>query len=97
MHRQSDLNPVAVGRNPRSPGEEASRSPLRTRVESFIRKRFAESYGAQLREFMPCFAVLLDPDDGIAAAAARIERETVLKVLCFPKEKEFFIGFRINA
>jgi DNA-binding Lrp family transcriptional regulator len=43
------------------------------------------------------FVLASEKPDGIAAAAARIERETGLKVLCFPKEKEFFIGFRINA
>ena len=33
----------------------------------------------------------------IAEAAARIEGETGLKVLRFPKLKEFFIGFRVEA
>jgi hypothetical protein len=29
--------------------------------------------------------------------AKRIEKETGLKVLLFPKEHEFFIGFRVAA
>ncbi|WP_269586029.1 Lrp/AsnC family transcriptional regulator [Roseibium sp. Sym1] len=33
----------------------------------------------------------------IASTAASIERETGLEVLLFPKEREFFIGFRVNA
>ncbi len=43
------------------------------------------------------FVLACETPDGIAAAAERIERETVLTVLCFPKEKEFFIGFRVMA
>lgn len=35
--------------------------------------------------------------DQIATAAARIEAETGLPVLLFPKEREFFIGFRVKA
>ena len=43
------------------------------------------------------FVLACDKPEGIAAAAKRIERETGLKVLLFPKEKEFFIGFRVTA
>ncbi|MFZ1468161.1 MAG: AsnC family transcriptional regulator [Paracoccaceae bacterium] len=43
------------------------------------------------------FVLACDKPEGIAATAARIERETGLKVLLFPKEKEFFIGFRVDA
>lgn len=43
------------------------------------------------------FVLACDKPEGIAAAAKRIERETGLKVLLFPKEKEFFIGFRVVA
>ena len=43
------------------------------------------------------FVLACDKPEGIAAAAKRIERETGLKVLLFPKEKEFFIGFRVAA
>ncbi len=43
------------------------------------------------------FVLACEKPDGIAKAAARVERETGLKVLRFPKEKEFFIGFRVTA
>jgi siroheme decarboxylase len=43
------------------------------------------------------FVLACEKPEGIAEAAARIERETGIRVLCFPKEKEFFIGFRITT
>lgn len=43
------------------------------------------------------FVLACEKPEGIKRAAARIERETGLKVLRFPKEKEFFIGFRVAA
>lgn len=43
------------------------------------------------------FVLACETPKGIARAADRIERETRLKVLRFPKEKEFFIGFRVTA
>lgn len=43
------------------------------------------------------FVLATEKQDGIARAAARIQRETGIKVLCFPKEREFFIGFRVAA
>lgn len=43
------------------------------------------------------FVLACDKPEGIAATARRIERETGLQVLLFPKEKEFFIGFRVAA
>jgi len=43
------------------------------------------------------FVLACEKPEGIAEAVARIEGETGLKVLCFPKEKEFFIGFRVTA
>ncbi|MGL4281554.1 MAG: AsnC family transcriptional regulator [Albidovulum sp.] len=43
------------------------------------------------------FVLACETPKGIARAADRIERETGLKVLRFPKEKEFFIGFRVTA
>lgn len=43
------------------------------------------------------FVLACEKPEGIARAAARIERETGLTVLRFPKEKEFFIGFRVMA
>ncbi|MCV2865817.1 Lrp/AsnC family transcriptional regulator [Albidovulum sediminicola] len=43
------------------------------------------------------FVLACEKPDGVTRAAQRIERETGLKVLCFPKEKEFFIGFRVTA
>jgi DNA-binding Lrp family transcriptional regulator len=43
------------------------------------------------------FVLACDRPEGIGQAAARIERETALRVLRFPKEREFYIGFRIQA
>ena len=43
------------------------------------------------------FVLATEKPEGIKRAAARIERETGLKVLRFPKEHEFFIGFRVAA
>ena len=43
------------------------------------------------------FVLACEKPDQIAEAAARIEGETGLQVLRFPKLKEFFIGFRVEA
>jgi siroheme decarboxylase len=43
------------------------------------------------------FVLACEKPEEIAEAAARIEGETGLKVLLFPKLKEFFIGFRVDA
>ena len=43
------------------------------------------------------FVLACERPDEIKKAAARIEAETGLKVLLFPKLKEFFIGFRVEA
>lgn len=43
------------------------------------------------------FVLACETADGIGRAAARIERETGIAVLKFPKEREFFIGFRVTA
>ena len=43
------------------------------------------------------FVLACEKPDQIAEAAARIEGETGLQVLRFPKMKEFFIGFRVEA
>ncbi|MGB8812270.1 MAG: AsnC family transcriptional regulator [Paracoccaceae bacterium] len=43
------------------------------------------------------FVLACEELGGIKRVAAKIERETGLKVLLFPKLKEFFIGFRVNA
>ena len=43
------------------------------------------------------FVLACETPDGIRAAADDIEQETGLAVLRFPKLKEFFIGFRVNA
>jgi DNA-binding Lrp family transcriptional regulator len=43
------------------------------------------------------FVLATERPEGIDRAAARIERETGLRVLRFPKEREFFIGFRVAA
>jgi siroheme decarboxylase len=41
------------------------------------------------------FVLACERPDQIDKVAARIERETGLQVLLFPKEHEFFIGFRV--
>jgi len=43
------------------------------------------------------FVLATETEQGIAEATARIERDTGLAVLAFPKLKEFFIGFRVAA
>ena len=43
------------------------------------------------------FVLACEKPEEIAEAAARIEGETGLMVLLFPKLKEFFIGFRVEA
>lgn len=43
------------------------------------------------------FVLACERPDGIEAAARRIEGETGLSVLRFPKEREYFIGFRVKA
>lgn len=56
----------------------------------------AHNYERQHRLNM-WFVLACEKAEGIAEAAARIERETGLQVLRFPKLKEFFIGFRVEA
>ena len=43
------------------------------------------------------FVLACERPEGIADTVKRIEDATGLTVLCFPKEKEFFIGFRVTA
>jgi siroheme decarboxylase len=43
------------------------------------------------------FVLACEKPEGITDVAAQIEGETGLKVLCFPKRREFFIGFRVEA
>ncbi len=43
------------------------------------------------------FVLACETPEGIARAAKRIEGATGLTVLRFPKENEFFIGFRVTA
>jgi hypothetical protein len=43
------------------------------------------------------FVLACERPEQIAEAAQRIEGETGLEVLRFPKLKEFFIGFRVEA
>ncbi len=43
------------------------------------------------------FVLATETQSGIADVAKRIESETGLPVLLFPKEHEFFIGFRVAA
>jgi DNA-binding Lrp family transcriptional regulator len=56
----------------------------------------AHNYERQHRLNM-WFVLACEKAEGITEAAERIERETGLQVLCFPKLKEFFIGFRVEA
>ncbi|WP_310620592.1 Lrp/AsnC family transcriptional regulator [Flexibacterium corallicola] len=43
------------------------------------------------------FVLATEAESEIAAVAAQIEQKTGLKVHCFPKEQEYFIGFRVVA
>jgi len=43
------------------------------------------------------FVLATETEEEIAAVAVSIERETGLRVLRFPKLREFFIGFRVAA
>lgn len=43
------------------------------------------------------FVLACETPDGIAGVANEIEAETGLPVLRFPKLREFFIGFRVDA
>lgn len=43
------------------------------------------------------FVLATENQAGIEQTAKAIERDTGLKVLLFPKEQEFFIGFRVKA
>ncbi|MDO5630330.1 MAG: AsnC family transcriptional regulator [Paracoccus sp. (in: a-proteobacteria)] len=43
------------------------------------------------------FVLATETPAGIRNCARRIEKETGLRVLMFPKEHEFFIGFRVQA
>lgn len=56
----------------------------------------AHNYERQHRLNM-WFVLACEKPDQIADTAARIEGETGLKVLRFPKQREFFIGFRVEA
>ena len=56
----------------------------------------AHNYERQHRLNM-WFVLACERPDQIAEVATRIEGETGLKVLLFPKTKEFFIGFRVEA
>jgi siroheme decarboxylase len=56
----------------------------------------AHNYERQHRLNM-WFVLACERPEEIAEAAARIEGETGLQVLLFPKRHEFFIGFRVEA
>jgi DNA-binding Lrp family transcriptional regulator len=43
------------------------------------------------------FVLATEKPEQIDATARAIEAETGLAVLCFPKEEEFYIGFRVSA
>ena len=56
----------------------------------------AHNYERQHRLNM-WFVLACEKPEQITEAAARIEGETGLSVLRFPKQREFFIGFRVEA
>lgn len=56
----------------------------------------AHNYARDHR-FNMWFVLATEDKAGIAAAADRIEAETGLAVLRFPKLREFFVGFRVAA
>ncbi|MFD3191496.1 Lrp/AsnC family transcriptional regulator [Sedimentitalea sp. HM32M-2] len=43
------------------------------------------------------FVLATETQDEIAQVAEALERDTGLRVLCFPKLQEFFVGFRVAA
>jgi hypothetical protein len=43
------------------------------------------------------FVLATETPEGIEQAAREIECETGLAVLRFPKEREFYVGFRVAA
>ncbi len=43
------------------------------------------------------FVLATESEHEIEAVAKSLERETGLRVLCFPKLREFFIGFKVAA
>lgn len=43
------------------------------------------------------FVLATETPEGIEATAQKIEAETGIEVLRFPKEQEFFVGFRVAA
>jgi len=43
------------------------------------------------------FVLATETPEGIEATAHAIEAETGIEVLCFPKQQEFFVGFRVAA
>ncbi|THF57225.1 AsnC family transcriptional regulator [Pseudothauera rhizosphaerae] len=43
------------------------------------------------------FVLATETPDGIAACAREIERATGLAVQCFPKEREYFVGMKLEA
>lgn len=56
----------------------------------------AHNYQRQHRLNM-WFVLATETPEGIAEAADAIERDTGIRVLRFPKLREFFIGFRVAA
>ena len=43
------------------------------------------------------FVLATESEDEIEDVAQTIERDTGISVLLFPKEKEFFVGFKVNT
>jgi len=48
-------------------------------------------------EYNMWFVLATEQPEGIARAIARIERETGLPVLNFPKLREYFVGFKLEV
>ncbi|MFO1317575.1 MAG: Lrp/AsnC family transcriptional regulator [Burkholderiales bacterium] len=60
------------------------------------RPEVAHNY-AREHAFNLWFVLATETPEGIAAAVARIERETGLPVSAFPKEREYFVELRLPA
>ena len=59
-------------------------------------REVAHNY-AREHELNMWFVIATERPEEITDVIARIERATALEVLDFPKEREFFIGFRVEA
>jgi DNA-binding Lrp family transcriptional regulator len=73
---------------------EADFETVATQVNAY--PQVAHNY-ARAHRLNMWFVLATEAADEIAAVAGMIERETGLRVLRFPKLREFFIGFRVAA